>query len=205
MRDRSGIAVIGAGGHGKVMISTLQAAGMPVAGIVDRDSELWGETVLGVEVLGGLEELTRQGLTQAVLAIGDNRSRRSLAEELTEWGLDWRAVAHPAAAVHASVHLGAGSVIFAGAVVQPDTRIGRHSIVNSAASVDHDCRLGDFVHIAPGAHVAGDVTLGTGAFIGVGCSILPGVKIGEWAVVGAGAAVIRDVSDNAIVKGVPAR
>ena len=44
-----------------------------------------------------------------------------------------------------------------------------------------------------------------GASIGSGAVILCGVTIGEAAVIGAGAVVTKDVADNAVVAGVPAR
>ena len=44
-----------------------------------------------------------------------------------------------------------------------------------------------------------------GASLGSGCVVLCGVTIGQNAIVGAGAVVTRDVPDNAIVKGCPAR
>lgn len=43
------------------------------------------------------------------------------------------------------------------------------------------------------------------AWIGAGATVLPGVTIGENAVVAAGAVVSKDVSDNTIVGGVPAK
>ncbi|WP_312362390.1 DapH/DapD/GlmU-related protein [Sphingobacterium sp.] len=43
------------------------------------------------------------------------------------------------------------------------------------------------------------------AWIGAGATILPGVTIGENAVVAAGAVVSKDVPDNVVVGGIPAR
>lgn len=205
MTGAAGIAVIGAGGHGKVVVATLQAAGHKPVAVCDRDRARWGETLLGVEVVGSVEELERLGIERAVLAVGDNRQRAELARRLSESGLAWQTAVHPAAVVHGSVRLGNGSVIFAGAVLQPDASVGRHAIVNTGASIDHDCALADFVHVAPGARLAGGVIVGEGALLGIGCSVLPGVTIGDWAVVGSGAAVIGDVAAGATVKGVPAR
>jgi acetyltransferase-like isoleucine patch superfamily enzyme len=49
------------------------------------------------------------------------------------------------------------------------------------------------------------VRLGSGAWIGAGAKILDGVTVGDRAVIGAGAVVTRDVADNAVAVGVPAR
>ena len=49
------------------------------------------------------------------------------------------------------------------------------------------------------------MTVRRGADIGTSAVLLPGVTVGENAIVGAGAVVTKDVPDNAIVAGVPAR
>ena len=43
------------------------------------------------------------------------------------------------------------------------------------------------------------------AWIGAGATVLPGVTVGENSIVAAGAVVTKDVPDNTIVAGVPAR
>lgn len=194
--------VLGSGGHAKVVIATLQAAGWQVVGAFDDAPERRGGAVLGAPVLGPLEAALGAEADGAVLAIGDNRARRAIAGRLE---LPWISVAHPDAVVHPSVVLGAGTVVFAGAVVQPDTAVGRHTIINTGASIDHDCRLGDFVHVAPGVRLAGGVTVGEGCLVGIGAVVVPGISIGAWATVGAGAAVVRPVPGGTTVAGVPAR
>jgi sugar O-acyltransferase (sialic acid O-acetyltransferase NeuD family) len=197
------VYVIGAGGQAKVVISTLQALNRPIAGVLSDHPSMQGEHVLGERILGPTTELDRLSDACAVVAIGNNRVRRTFANRYPT--LRWDTFVHPRAWVHHSVCLGPGTVVFAGAVVQPDAVIGTHCIVNTGATVDHDCRLADYVHVAPGAHLAGNVHLGEGVLVGMGSSVIQQTAVGAWALIGAGAVVVRDIPEMVIAKGVPAR
>lgn len=51
----------------------------------------------------------------------------------------------------------------------------------------------------------GKITIGDNVFIGLGAIIMPGVTIGTNVVVGAGSVVVKDIPDNSVFAGVPAR
>lgn len=192
-----GVYVIGAGGHAKVVVSTLLAAGIPVDGLFDDDMQKIGSVILGVKVLGTLADAKALAPQSGVIGIGDNRARKRIAEEFAGW--EWLSVVHPRAFVHPSVRIGPGTVVFAGAVIEPDAYLGAHVIINTGVTVDHDCVIQDFVHLAPGVHLAGSVVIEEGALLGVGAVAIPKVRVGSWAIVGAGEWLL------ATAIGVPAR
>lgn len=198
--------VLGAGGHGKVVVSTLLACGFSVDGVLDDDAGKTGTTVLGIPVIETIEAfILRKRKARAVCAVGDNKTRKELTVRLASFPVEWVTAVHPAALVHPSVRLGNGTIVFAGAIIQPETVIGAHCIVNTGALIDHDCIIGDFCHIAPGCRITGGVTAEEGAFLGAGATVIPGVVIGPWSVTGAGSTVIRDIRPGVTAAGSPAR
>lgn len=203
----SDVVVIGAGGHAKVVIACLRAAGRTPCGIYDDNETLWGASVSGVPVVGGIEELRHSGRSKqhAVIAIGDNHSRRRVATFLQGANIEWTTITHPSAFVDQTASLGVGSVVCAGAIVQAGAVIGDHVIINTSASVDHDCRVGGYGHIAPGATLTGGCVTDEAALVGAGSTVLPARVIGRDAVVGAGATVTKHVLDASVVVGCPAQ
>ena len=71
--------IIGAGGHGRVVSATAEAAGFDVIGFFDDRSDLAGVKIDGYPVIGPLPPaLPRDG--HFVIAIGDCATRRAVAE-----------------------------------------------------------------------------------------------------------------------------
>lgn len=75
--------------------------------------------------------------------------------------------------------------------------------------VNGKARIGDYATIYPGALIGAKgncfPTIGNHCFIGAGSKILGGVKIGNNVTIAPNAIVVKDIPDNAIVGGVPAK
>jgi sugar O-acyltransferase (sialic acid O-acetyltransferase NeuD family) len=200
---------LGAGGHAKVVIEALEAAGgYEIVGLLDPNRT---GSVLGIPVLGDdalLERQYHEGVTHAFIGLGgagDTAPHRRLYELAKSHGFEIVSVVHPSAVVSRSAQVGEGATVLAHAVVGAEARLGDDVIVNTGAIVEHDCRVGDHVHVASGAALASGVEIGEGAHIGIGASVRQGVRIGSRSLVGAGAAVVEDVEADVVVAGVPAR
>ena len=197
------LVVIGAGGHAKVVIDTARALGREVVAVLDDSPNRFGTVWNGRRIEGPiLDTLKRYGDCEVVIAIGDNRTRATLASKIAN---PFATLVHPFAWSSPEAEIGPGTVVFAGVVVQAAASVGSHGILNTGCSVDHDSKLGDFVHVAPGARLAGGVRMEEGAMVGIGAVVIQGRALGAWCVVGAGAAVVRDVDPGFCVVGVPAR
>lgn len=204
------IAIVGAGGHGRVVLDILvRAGGHEVVGFIDSNAKLVGRRVDGCPILGTVDDLPRlretAGIEGVVIAIGDNGVRRAFADRAEREGFELVNAIHPSANLARNVTLGRNLVIAAGALVCAHCHVGDSVILNTGSIVDHESMIGPGAHVCPGARLAGRVTVEAGAFVGIGATVIQNVRIGCEAVVGAGAVVIEDVAPMTTVVGVPAR
>lgn len=191
--------IIGAGGHAKVILDCLLALDVPVSCIIDDNLNIKSIQSYPVQCSSNLKTWPSG---KYIIAIGSNDLRRTKAESLN---LPYTSIVHPSTFVSPSAKISEGTVVLHRALVQADSIIGRHVILNTGSQIDHDCVIGDFSHIAPGAILCGGVRVGKNVLIGAGAVILPGIKIGDNATIGAGSIVTKNVKENEVVKGNPAK
>lgn len=196
METTDKVYLYGASGHAKVIMDLLAASSVEVPCLIDDNPSL--SELDGVPVVHASE-----GLSPLIVSIGDCRIRRQIVGRLA--GYAFVSAIHPSAVVSAQCWIEEGSVVMAGAILQAGVRIGRHCIVNSGASIDHDSFIGDFVHIAPHCTLCGGVEVGEGTWVGAGTTVIQGIRIGRNCYIGAGSVVVKDIPDNVVAYGNPAR
>lgn len=200
------IAILGAGGHGKVVAEVAEASGWDSIVFFD-DSDPVDQSPFPWPIMGDIAALMnyKDHIDQAFVGIGNNKIRFQKFDLLKKAGFRFATLIHPSSVVSERVNIGCGSVIMANAVINSSAQIGEGVIVNTAAVIEHDCKLGHFTHISPMAAFSGGVESGLRVWVGTGVSVIQNITIGHDSIVGAGSTVIRDVAPGTTVAGCPAK
>lgn len=202
----------GSSGHAKVLLGIIRRLHGRVLATFDNDPA--ATPIPGIPLYIGADgfaqwvaETSEVRNVRALVAIGGNhgRDRIRILARMSDAGLKIEPLIDPRASIDATAKIGRGTQILPGAVVSAEAVLGEGCILNHKASVDHECQIGSGVHLAPGVTLCGLVSVGDAAMVATGATVLPRIKIGQGATVGGGAVVIKDVPDNAVVVGNPAR
>ena len=124
------------------------------------------------------------------------------------------------ASIREEVEIGEFTIIGRGVTVENRVRIGQRCKIETEAYITALSEIEDNCFVAPEVSFTNDnflgrtkerfqfhkgVTLKRGARVGANATVLPGLCIGADALIAAGAVVTRDVAEQKIVCGVPAR
>jgi sugar O-acyltransferase (sialic acid O-acetyltransferase NeuD family) len=201
------ILIFGAGGFGKeildVLLSTPIYSGSEVLFI--DDSVPINTSIENTIVLGDSSFLKEATNASVSIAIGNPRTRRILTQKVIESNIPFVTIIDHTVQLRHNTKVGTGTILCANTILSVNANIGEHNVVNIGATIGHDVTTGSYTVISPGAIILGEVSIGEGVEIGAGAIIHPQVKIGNWCKIAMGAVVYKDVPDNAIVSGNPAR
>ena len=208
--DKKRIVIWGASGFArKVADIVCSGGGYEVVGFLDDVSpERKGAKFCGRTVLGGKEELPAllsDGVGELAFGFGACHARVESSRYAVELGFNLPSITHASAIVADDAQMGAGTLVGAGAVLEANTRVGNYAFINTGSTIAHDVVIGDGTHICPGVTVCGCTAIGAICWVGAGSTVIDQIKIGSGTFVGAGSLIIRDLPDNVVAWGSPAR
>lgn len=200
------VILIGYSGHALVVADTLIKAGYEIIGYLEKKEV--SKNLLGIPYLGFEQNMQNLDKIRGIMvfpAIGDNAIREKVVEMFKKKGFKIPLAISTEAHVSERSHINEGTLICQGACISPFSFIGRGVIINTGSIIEHECQIEDYAHIAPGAVLNGNVTIGRGSLIGANAVIKQGIEIGRKVIIGAGAVVVKNIPDNSIWVGNPAR
>jgi sugar O-acyltransferase (sialic acid O-acetyltransferase NeuD family) len=198
------VAIIGGGGHARVVASILRAKGVDIHGFFDDSYSGSLEIIQGAPLLGRFDDIVNfSDAFQAVyLALGSNLIRKNYYDFLSEHDFLLPSFFHPTAIIESDVSIDCATAVCLGGIVGAEVKIGKGCIINTGCSVDHESIIGNFVHLAPKVAVAGRTSIGSYTFVGINTAIADKLTIGKNVTIGAGSVILTDVPDGAKVFGV---
>jgi len=194
------IAIIGAGGHGKVVGEIALLNHYKYIDFFDDRAKKIKEFPFNiVDTLDYLKG-NLDYYDAFFVAIGDNKIRSEKIEWLKKNKINIVSLAHPKSTISKFSSLEKGTCVMANAVVNAGSVIKEGVIINTSASVDHDCLIENFAHISPNCSISGGVRIGKFSHLGTGTSVYPGINIGNNVKSGIGSKVFKNILDNTIHK-----
>lgn len=140
-----------------------------------------------------------------IVAIGNNKLREEVALSLEKLGGENVSYISEKALVSKYVEVSSkGVIIMHNAVIGNGCRVGCGSIIYVSSSLGHSSIIGRYALVS-GQVCMSDCEIGDYSFLGIGTVVKPRVKVGSNALVGIGSVVIKNVAENTVVYGNPAK
>jgi sugar O-acyltransferase (sialic acid O-acetyltransferase NeuD family) len=140
------------------------------------------------------------------IGIGNPILRKKLCDRFLSFGGIFTSTISPLANIGSyDIEIGSGTNILSGVTISNSSKIGMGCLVYYNCIITHDCKIGDFAEISPSVNLLGRCNIGSFSQIGSNSTILPDRIIGKNVVIGAGSVVTKDIPDNCVAVGAPAK
>ena len=203
------LGIMGAGGLAREVYE--------LALIVNRKSRRWNKFVFidknnTNEVINGCCVLSYDSAKseygnslEVVMGIGEPAIREKLYHDVISDGIPTPTLIHPDVYIPKSTSIGTGVTIQYGCFVSCNVIIGNYVFLQPQCNIGHDDVIEEGCMIAGFSNLGGIVHIGRYSYLGLSSVIKQAVSIGNYSIVGMGSVVYKDIPDEVIAIGNPAR
>lgn len=175
-----------------------------IKGFIDVNPDALKGYDVGVGIIGD-DSYIPQPNDAFIITMQDPDVRERLATQLKEKSARLVSIIHPTAYIAPSAHIGSGCIIAPFVFIAVNSIVGDNTLINVRAIVGHEAKIGEHSVLCPGASVSGRTILGRKVYMGTNAVVTPGFIVGQGSKITAGSVVYKDVEDNHIAAGNPAK
>lgn len=203
------LGIYGAGGLGREILEIAKA--------INTHSNRWEcitfiddgdvpEEVNNIPVVK-YQAIAKDGADEIEIAvgIGEPAVRESIYKKLERDGMKLATLIHPSTYIPETAHIGEGATVSMGCFISCNVSIGCNVYIQPHVNIGHDCAIGDGCIISSSCNIGGSVHIGDNTYLGLGVTVKEKAQIGSWTIVGMSSSVIRDIPDEVVALGNPAR
>lgn len=203
------LGIYGAGGMGREVLE--------LALLINQSERKWDRIIFiddgavepvisGIKVFNFDDAMAEFGMyMETSVAVGEPLTREKLFAKLADYHIPSATLIYPDIHIPDTTQIGDGVVIQYGSFISCNVKLENGVYIQPCASIGHDCVIGEGSMISTGCVLAGGVEVGAYAYIGMGGIIKEFVNVGKYTVIGMASAVYKDIGDEIIAMGSPAR
>lgn len=203
------LGIYGAGGLGREVYE--------LAKIINGRERMWDgfvfivDTVTDAEVNGlkvlEYEEARRKygAALDVTVGIGEPVVRKMKFEQLKKDDINTPTLIHPDTHIPDTTTVGKGVTIQDGCFISCNVTIEDHVFIQPRSNIGHDDILSEGCMISSFGNLAGNVKIGRFTYLGLGAAVKENVSIGDNSIIGMGSVVLKDIPNEMVALGNPAR
>lgn len=197
------LGIYGAGGLGHEVLE--------LARIINSRQRLWEDFIFIDDASNkraySYENAVKEfaGRLEVAVGVGEPAIREKLFYKLKNDGIATPTLIHPDVFIPDTTKIGEGVTIQYGCFVSCNVEIGDYVYIQPQVNIGHNDILKEGCILSGMANLAGGVLIGKYAYIGLSVAIKEGLKVGEYSIIGMYSAVYKDIPDEMVALGNPAR
>jgi acetyltransferase EpsM len=169
-----------------------------------------GGSIEGFPVLGKLNDCVKFAengyfFINTIFRIDGQQERVDLFESFHIPDKKLASFIHPLTYIAPNVQLGAGTVVMPNVSISSGTSFGKGCLIMVGATIGHNNKIGKYCHFAAQCCLGAYMNIGDGVHIGLNATTRENTTIGKNATLGMGSVLTKDIGENEIWVGNPAK